>query len=91
VAWSEEVAQRDYLPIDEYRSLQLKRLQSTVQCVYGRLPFYRKALDERTGKPEMIRSLDDLGRLLFATWHDLLDNYPLKRESAALSADSIVI
>lgn len=79
------------LPTDEHRVLQLKRLLLTVQCVDGQLPFYRKALDERTSKPEMIRSLDDLGRLLFTTWHDLLDNYPLKRQSAALSDDSIVI
>jgi phenylacetate-CoA ligase len=77
VAWSEEAAQRDYLPTDEYRALQLKHLQSTIQRVYGQLPFYHKALDERTIKPEMIRSLDDLGRLPFTTGYGLLDNYPL--------------
>jgi phenylacetate-CoA ligase len=77
VAWSEEAAQRDYLPTDEYRALQLKRLPPTLQRVYEQLPFSQKALDEPTSKPEMIRSLDDLGRLPFTRGHGLLDNYPL--------------
>ncbi len=77
MTWNEEVARRDYMPVQERRGLQLKRLQATVQRVYERVPFYRKALDERQIKPEAIRSLDDLSRLPFTTRHDLLDNYPL--------------
>jgi phenylacetate-CoA ligase len=77
MAWNEEVAKRDYMPVEERHALQLKRLQATVQRVYERVPFYRKALDERNIEPSVIRSLEDINRLPFTTRHDLLDNYPL--------------
>ncbi len=69
--WNEEVAGRDYMTIEERRVLQLKRLQATVQRVYERVPFYRKALNERGIEPTAIRSLDDISRLPFTTRHDL--------------------
>jgi phenylacetate-CoA ligase len=77
MSWNEEVAGRDYMPIEERRALQLKRLQATVQRVYERVPFYRKALNERGIEPSAIRSMDDISRLPFTTRHDLLDHYPL--------------
>jgi phenylacetate-CoA ligase len=77
MSWNEEVAGRDYMPVEERRALQLKRLQATVQRVYERVPFYRKALIERGIEPSAIRSLDDISRLPFTTRHDLLDHYPL--------------
>src|SRR5215470_16377162 len=77
MAWNEEVAQRDYMPVEERHALQLKRLQATAQRVYERVPFYRKVLNERDIEPAAIRSLDDISRLPFTTRHDLLDNYPL--------------
>lgn len=75
--WNEEVAQRDYMPVEERRTLQLQRLQTTVQHVYSQVPFYRKAFDERHLSPTTIRSLDDLSKLPFTTRYDLIDNYPL--------------
>jgi phenylacetate-CoA ligase len=77
MTWNEEVARRDYMPTEERRALQLKRLQATVQRVYAKVPFYRKALDERDIEPSAIRSMGDISRLPFTTRHDLLDNYPL--------------
>jgi phenylacetate-CoA ligase len=77
MAWDEEVARRDYIPVEERRALQLKRLQATVHRVYTQVPFYREALDERDIEPSAIRSLDDISRLPFTTRHDLLDHYPL--------------
>ena len=75
--WNEEVAARDYLPVEERRTLQLKRLQDTVQRVYEHVPFYQKALDERNITSASITSLDDLHKLPFTTRYDLIDNYPL--------------
>ncbi len=80
--WNEEVAARDYLPVEERRTLQLKRLQDTVQRVYEHVPFYRQALDERNIPPASITSLDDLHKLPFTTRYDLIDHYPLGLLSA---------
>ena len=77
MAWNEQVAKRDYMPIEERRALQFERLQATVQRVYEHVPFYRKALNDQDIEPTAVRSLDDLTRLPFTTRHDLLDNYPL--------------
>ena len=68
MAWNEQVAKRDYMPIEERRALQLERLQATVQRVYGHVPFYRKALNDQDIEPMAVRSLDDLTRLPFTTW-----------------------
>jgi phenylacetate-CoA ligase len=77
MAWSEPVGQRDYMPIEKLRALQLERLQAAIQQVHTNVPFYHKALNERDIEPSAISSLDDLSRLPFTTRHDLLDNYPL--------------
>ena len=80
--WNEDVAARDYLPVEERRTLQLKRLQETVQRVYERVPFYQKALDERKITRGSITSLDDLRKLPFTTRYNLIDHYPLGLLSA---------
>lgn len=77
MTWNEEVAQRDYISSEERRTLQLERLQETVQRVYAHVPFYRKLLDERGLQPARIESLDDLRELPFTTRYDLIENYPL--------------
>ena len=77
MTWNEEVAQRDYMSSDQRRTLQLKRLQETVQRVYTHVPFYRRALEERSIQLTTIGSLADLHRLPFTTRYDLIDNYPL--------------
>lgn len=75
--WNEEVAQRDYLSTEERRTLQLQRLQATVQRVHTQVSFYQKALEERAIVPSAIKSLDDLSKLPFTTRYDLIENYPL--------------
>ncbi len=64
------------LPREAIESLQLKRLQQTVQRVYATVPFYREGLRNAGVTPEMIRSLDDLRRLPFTLKQDMRDNYP---------------
>ena len=51
MAWNEQVAKRDYMPIEERRALQLERLQATVHRVYEHVPFYRKALNDQDIEP----------------------------------------
>ncbi len=64
------------MPRDELEKLQLQRLRQTLERVYGKVPFYTRAFDERGLKPSDIKSADDLCRLPFTTKQDLRDNYP---------------
>ncbi|MBN1957302.1 MAG: phenylacetate--CoA ligase, partial [Desulfuromonadales bacterium] len=64
------------LPREAIESLQLKRLQQTVERVYATVPFYRNAFDKLGLKPADIKSLDDLRRLPFTLKQDMRDNYP---------------
>lgn len=61
---------------EEIPALQLRRLQDTVMCVYYRVPFYRRKMDELRVTPDDIRSLEDIRRLPFTVKADLRDNYP---------------
>jgi phenylacetate-CoA ligase len=58
------------------QDLQAQRLRALVARVYDRVPFYRKALEERGLNPGSIRSLDDLGKLPFTYKKDFRENYP---------------
>lgn len=60
----------------EMRDFQNKKLAETVGWVYERVPFYKKALDERGVKPGDIRSVEDISLLPFTVKTDLRDNYP---------------
>ena len=64
------------MPREALESLQLKRLQNTVERVYNLVPFYKQKFDEKKIKPENIKSLDDLKRLPFTVKQDLRDSYP---------------
>ncbi len=64
------------LPREAIESLQLKRLQQTVERVYATVPFYRQAFDRSGLQPADIRHLDDLRRLPFTLKQDMRDNYP---------------
>ena len=61
---------------DELESLQLSRLQSTVQHAYAHVPFYRAKFDEIGVHPDDIRSLDDVHKLPLTSKEDLRQNYP---------------
>ncbi len=64
------------LPREAIESLQLRRLQQTVERVYATVPFYREAFDQAGVKPKDIKRLGDLQRLPFTLKKDMRDNYP---------------
>lgn len=64
------------LPREALESLQLKRLQQTVEKVYASVPFYRSSFDQWGIKPAHIKTLDDLRRLPFTLKQDMRDSYP---------------
>ena len=66
----------DYLPADELRALQLKRLQAVVERAWRLVLPFRARMDERGLAPGDIQSLDDIIKLPFTQKSDLRDNYP---------------
>jgi phenylacetate-CoA ligase len=66
----------DYVQVDYLRSLQLTRLQKTVQLAYDRVELFRTRMDNLKLKPADIKSLDDLSKLPFTVKTDLRDTYP---------------
>ena len=76
------------MPRAALESIQLKRLQATLQRVCAQVPFYRDKFKQAGLVPGDIRSLDDLHRIPFTTKQDLRDNYPYKMFAAPM--DTIV-
>ncbi len=66
----------EYLSVDAWRQWHTELLQSTVNRVYNRVPFYRKAMEKRGITPQDINSVEDLAKLPFTTRKDLSRNYP---------------
>jgi phenylacetate-CoA ligase len=54
------ISANDYMPVDQLRALQLKRLQELVAHVYAHVPLTRKRMDERNVRPEHIQTLAEL-------------------------------
>jgi phenylacetate-CoA ligase len=71
--WNDEF---ETLPREAIESLQLKRLQQTVQRVYATVPFYRETFQKAGVTPDSIKSLSDLRRIPFTLKQDMRDNYP---------------
>jgi phenylacetate-coenzyme A ligase PaaK-like adenylate-forming protein len=71
--WNDEF---ETLPREVIESLQLKRLQQTLERVYATVPFYRRSFTEAGVTPGMVKSLGDLRRLPFTLKQDMRDNYP---------------
>ncbi|PIT75728.1 phenylacetate--CoA ligase PaaK [Limnohabitans sp. G3-2] len=61
---------------DELRSLQLKRLQQTLQHAYANSPVYRAKFDAAGVHPDDCKSLADIAKFPFTTKSDLRDSYP---------------
>ncbi len=57
-------------------AFQTQKLKETLQWVYDRVPFYKKAFDERGIKPSDFAKLSDLSKFPFTVKTDLRDNYP---------------
>jgi phenylacetate-CoA ligase len=66
-----EVASRDQLA-----TLQLERLQASLQLAYENVPHYRKQFDAVGVHPDDCRALEDLARFPFTTKDDLRTTYP---------------
>lgn len=64
------------MPRHELETVQLDRLQKTVERVYHNVPFYRQKFQEMGLEPGDIKTLSDLKKLPFTTKQDLRDNYP---------------
>ena len=64
------------MPREDLESLQLRRLQASLERAYAMVPFYRKRFQEAGITPGQIRSLADLKNVPFTTKQDLRDNYP---------------
>ena len=62
--------------IDEMRSLQLKRLQQTLQHAYANSPVYRAKFDAAGVHPDDCKTLADIAEFPFTTKSDLRDSYP---------------
>lgn len=71
--WNQEM---ETMPRTELTALQLDRLQKVVNRVYERVPFYRRAFDERGLTPDHIRHLEDVRLLPFTKKSDLREHYP---------------
>ncbi len=58
------------------KAFQLEKLKETVKWVYDRIPFYKKAFDDKGVKPSDLQSLEDMAKFPFTIKTDLRDNYP---------------
>src|SRR4051812_12680277 len=61
---------------EEIATLQLDRLQWTLQHAYQNVPFYRRAFDRAGVAPGDLRELSDLARFPLTAKQDLRDHYP---------------
>jgi phenylacetate-CoA ligase len=62
--------------VDELRSLQLGRLQWSLQHAYDHVEHYRAKFDAAGAHPRDLRTLADLAKFPFTTKADLRDTYP---------------
>jgi phenylacetate-CoA ligase len=66
----------EWISRDELMSLQLSRLQASLQLAYENVPHYRAAFDSAGVHPDDCCELGDLARFPFTSKADLRDNYP---------------
>ena len=78
------LSQPDFMPVDELRALQLKKLQTIVAYEYDRVALFRTRCDEKGVKPRDLVTLKDLARFPFMKKTDLRDQYPTGLTAAPL-------
>jgi phenylacetate-CoA ligase len=71
--WNEEI---ECMPRADLEELQLKKLQTTVQKAYDKVPYYHNKFEEMQVFPEDIQTLDDITKLPYTTKDDLRSVYP---------------
>src|SRR5712692_4679172 len=64
------------MPRADLGSLQLHRLQQTIERAYGRVPHVRKKFDAAGVKPDQIKTIADIVDFPFTEKADLRNNYP---------------
>ena len=64
------------LPLTQLRALQNERLQKLLAFVYEKIPYYRKAFDEKEIRHTQIKSVEALPLLPITRKTDLRDHYP---------------
>ena len=64
--------------IDELRSLQLQRMQWSLNHAYENVPFYKSSFDKHHVQPSDLKNLEDLSKFPFTVKQDLRDNYPFR-------------
>lgn len=79
---------KETLPREDIRALQLDRLKQQCERVYANVPFYRKAFDDMNVHPSDIKGPNDLARLPFTEKQDLRNSYPY--QMFAVPKDTIV-
>ena len=60
----------------EFRRWQTERLQAIVAHAYANVPFHRRRMEAAGVTPDVIRSLDDIGRLPFSDKEAVRAAYP---------------
>lgn len=66
----------DFLPLEQLRDIQLRRLKAMVGRAYDRVPMFRQRMEQRHLTPADLRSLPDMARLPFTVKNDLRESYP---------------
>lgn len=66
----------DYVPLQQLRDLQSRRLSTVVRRAYQNVPLYRQRMDQSGLTPENFRGIEDVARLPFTVKADLRDTYP---------------
>jgi len=70
--WSKE----ETFEREQFRKLQLERLQKTANRVYENVPYYKEKFKESGVAPGDIKKLEDLQKLPFTVKADFRENYP---------------
>jgi phenylacetate-CoA ligase len=71
--WDEKI---ETMNEGDMKALQFEKLKSTLEWVYEKVPFYKKAFDDKGVKPQDFQKLEDIAKFPFTVKTDLRDNYP---------------
>ena len=78
------ISKPDYMPVEELRAMQLKKLQKIIPYEYERVPLFRRRCDEAGVHPRDLVTLKDLAKFPFMKKTDLRDEYPLGLTAAPM-------
>lgn len=63
-------------PIEQIRAIQNEKIVKQVRYVWEHVPYYRKKMEEKSVRPDDIRSIEDMHKLPFLSKADLRKAYP---------------